>query len=155
MAYGFTLTSHQTNTLFLPGFVGFLLWSEPTLRRLGDPKVRQEWLRVLGIGALPLLTYLYLPIRAHAHPAYNWGDPETLYAFYYHVTGRMFAPLMFHQTHAFILDRLSGWVAALPRQFAWPLIGLAALGLGLFWREDSQKPLAFLLTWISAQMSSL
>ncbi len=148
LAYGFTLTSHQTNTLFLPGFVLFILWSEPRLRRLTSAAVRREWLAALGVGVLPLLTYLYLPLRARAHPAYNWGDPETLYAFYYHVSGRMFAPLMFQQHPAYIWDRLTAWAVNLPLELAWPLVALAALGLGVLWSGRPDRPLALLLTWI-------
>ena len=150
VAYGFALTSHQTNTLFLPGFVAFVLWSAPALRRLGDRAVRAEWAKTLGLGLLPLLTYAYLPLRARTHPAYNWGDPETLYAFYYHVTGRMFAPLMFHQKPAFLLDRLHAWATNLPLELAWPLVLLAVLGLGVCWRSRAERPLALLLTWVLA-----
>lgn len=148
LAYGFTLTSHQTNTLFLPGFVLFVLWSEPRLRRLADRAVRREWLQTLGLGALPLLTYLYLPLRARTHPVYNWGDPETLSAFYYHVTARIFAPLMFQPHPADILNRLHVWAVNLPLEFAWPLLTLAVLGLVCFWRQPESRPLALMLTWI-------
>lgn len=148
LAYGFTLTSHQTNTLFLPGFLLFILWSAPRLRRLAEASVRREWLGALGIGVLPLLTYAYLPLRARAHPAYNWGDPETLYAFYYQVTGRMFAPLMFQQHPAYIWERLTAWAVNLHLEFAWPLVALAAAGLGLLWGRRPDRPLALLLTWI-------
>ena len=148
LAYGFTLTSHQTNTLFLPGFLLFILWSAPRLRRLAEASVQREWLGALGIGVLPLLTYLYLPLRARAHPAYNWGDPETPFAFYYQVTGRMFASLMFQSHPAYIRDRLAAGAINLPLELAWPLVALAALGLGLLWSRRSDRPLALLLTWI-------
>lgn len=148
LAYGFALTSHQTNTLFLPGFLWFILWSAPRLRHLTSASVRREWLGALGIGILPLLTYAYLPLRARAHPAYNWGDPETLYGFYYHVTGRMFAPLMFQPHPAYVLDRLQAWAVNLPLELAWPLVALAAAGLGLLWSRRLDQPTALLLTWI-------
>lgn len=148
LAYGFALTSHQTNTLFLPGFVAFVLWSAPALRRWKDRAVRKEWARAFALGALPLLTYLYLPLRARTHPAYNWGDPETLHSFYYHVTGRLFAPLMFHQKPEFMLDRLRTWGQNLPMEFSWLLVAAAALGLALFWRRVAERPLALLLTWV-------
>ena len=148
LAYGFALTSHQSNTLFLPGFVAFVLWSAPALRRWKDREVSQEWAKTLGSGALPLLTYLYLPLRARTHPAYNWGDPETLSALYYHVTGRLFAPLMFHQKPEFVLDRLAAWSQNLPMEFSWLLVTAAAVGLALFWRRRADRPLALLLTWM-------
>ena len=150
LAYGFTLTSHQTNTLFLPGFVAFVLWSAPTLRCWKDCAVRKEWAKTLGLGALPLLTYLYLPLRARTHPAYNWGDVETPFAFFYHITGRAFALLMFHQTLPEVLDRLLAWAWNLRMEFSWPLTVLTVLGLGLFWVRRTERPVALLLTWIFA-----
>ena len=151
VAYGFALTCHQTNTLFLPGFLGFLLWSAPRLCRLRERAVRGVWARTLGLGALPLFCYLYLPLRARARPACNWGDPETLFAFFYHVTGRAYSAAMFHPPPGFALSRLLTWATQdLPGQFPWPLIAFAGLGLICFWARASERPLALLLTWIFA-----
>lgn len=149
VAYGFALTSHQTNTLFLPGFVAFVLWSAPALRQWQDKTVRREWAKTLGLGALPLLVYLYLPLRARMHPAYNWGDIETPFAFFYHVTGRVFAVDMFHDPLWKIKLRFLSWITtSIPSQFSWPLAALCVPGLGLFWQRREERPLAMLLTWI-------
>jgi len=148
VTYGFTLTCHQTNTLFLPGFIGFILWSQPALLGLRQAAVRRQWLRTLVCALPPLLFYLYLPIRAHTHPAYNWGDPETPFAFLYHVTGRAFASIMFHQQLAHTLMRLTSWGCNLGRELSWPVIALAALGLASLWRRDAERPIALLLTWV-------
>ena len=150
VAYGFTLTSHQTNTLFLPGFIAFVLWSAPALRRWQDRAVLTEWAGTLGLGALPLLTYLYLPLRARMHPAYNWGDPETPFAFFYHVTGRAFSQGMFHDPLWKVKAHFLSWVRDMPQEFSWLLVALSVLGLGLFWRQRAERPLALLLTWIIA-----
>jgi hypothetical protein len=149
LAYGFTLTSHQTNTLFLPGFLAFILWSDPALRQLGDRTVRNLWAKTLGMGALPLLLYAYLPLRARTHPAYNWGDIETPFAFFYHVTGRAFSAGMFHDPLPTVEWRLLKWAESLPKEFSWPLVALCILGLALFWRQRTERPLALLLTWIA------
>jgi len=149
VAYGFALTCHQTNTLFLPGFLAFILWSAPHLSRLRERAVRGVWARALGLGALPLLSYLYLPLRARAHAACNWGDPETLFAFYYHVTGRAYAGAMFHPPPGFALYKLLSWATSeLPGQFPWLLVAFAGLGLICFWLKAAERPLALLLTWI-------
>ena len=150
LAYGFALTCHQTNTLFLPGFLLFIFWSAPRLLGLRDRMVRAEWLRTLGIGALPLLTYLYLPLRARAHPAYNWGDPETPFAFYYHVTGRVYADAMFHESLREMWGRLWAYGSDLRLEFSWPIVGLAFLGLLRLWRRREERPLAALLCWVFA-----
>ncbi len=148
VAYGFTLTSHQTNTLFLPGFLGFIFWTDPALLRLREASVRKTWAKTLGLAALPLLVYAYLPIRARMHPAYNWGDPETLFAFWYHVTGRTFSAGMFTDPLSKVGQNLLRWATNLPKEFSWPLTALCVFGLGCFWRQRTERPLAFLLTWI-------
>ena len=148
LVYGFTLTCHQTNTLFVPGFLAFVFWSQPELLALRRSAVRRQWAATLACALPPLLLFLYLPLRAHAHPVYNWGDVETPFAFFYHVTGRQFADLMFHQTLANVGIRFQSWLFGLGLELPWPLIALAVLGLALFWRRVSDRPLAALLTWI-------
>lgn len=150
VGYGFALTCHQTNTLFLPGFLAFIFWSAPRLRRLGDHQVRLEWAKTLGLGLLPLLAYLYLPLRARMHPVYNWGDIETPFAFFYHVTGRTYADAMFHTTLHDIRAQLKIYALDLLSEFSWPVVLIAAFGLVRLWREKTERPLAFLLTWIFA-----
>ncbi|MGI4789835.1 MAG: protein O-mannosyl-transferase family [Janthinobacterium lividum] len=148
VAYGFTLTSHQTNTLFLPGFIAFILWSAPALRNWKDKSVCKEWAKTLGMGALPLLTYLYLPLRARMHPAYNWGDVETPFAFFYHVTGQAYSQWLFYDPLWKVKGHFLTWMAAMPMEFSWPLVALCILGLALFWQRREDRPLALLLTWI-------
>ena len=150
VGYGFALTCHQTNTLFLPGFVTFILWSSPRLLRLRERGVRAEWAKTLGWGLLPLLIYLYLPIRARMHPVYNWGDPETPFAFWYHVTGRTYADGMFHETLGDIRGQLKIYALNLRAEFSWPVVAVAGFGLFRLWQERSDQPLAFLLCWIFA-----
>ncbi|MEW6607162.1 MAG: DUF2723 domain-containing protein [bacterium] len=47
-------------------------------------------LKMLCLFILPLFLYLYLPIRASAHPPVNWGDPETLGRFIEHITAKWY-----------------------------------------------------------------
>ena len=148
VGYGFALTCHQTNTLFLPGFLTFVLWSEPRLLRLREPHVRMEWAKTLGLGLLPLLIYLYLPIRARMHPAYNWGDVETPFAFYYHVTGRAYSESMFHMSLREVWGQLQFYANNMHLEFFWPVVAIAGFGLVYLWRAGKERPLAFLLTWI-------
>ncbi len=148
VAYGFTLTCHQTNTLFVPGFLAFVFWSQPGLLALRRAAVRRQWAGTLACALPPLLLFLYLPLRAHAHPVYNWGDVETPFAFFYHITGRQFSELMFHQPLAQVFVRFQSWLFGLGLELPWPLIALAVLGLALFWRQALDRPLAALLTWI-------
>jgi len=146
IAYGFAMTNGQINTLFVPGFLAFALWSDPGLRKWRLPALRLFWLRLVGLACLPLLSYAYLPLRARARPAVNWGDPSTPFAFWYHVTGRAYAPLMFHAPPAQARLMFSVWARNLNGEFAWPLVALAVYGLVVLARRAPQS--AFLLGWV-------
>ncbi len=147
LCYGLAMTNHQLNTLFLPGFVSFILLTDPTLRTLRDKTVRGRWGKTIGVGLLPLLSYAYIPIRARMHPLMNWGDPETWNSFLYHITGRQYAYAMFQLPRAYILSNLKLWAAGLGHELSWAIIGLAVLGLVLLWRRD--RALAGLLSWMT------
>lgn len=146
VVYGFAMTNGQINTLFLPGFLAFVLWSDPHLRGWRAPHTRRVWLRLAVLACLPLLSYAYLPIRALARPAVNWGDPRTPFAFWYHVTGRLYAPLMFHSPPALVRHVFLVWARNLNGEFAWPLVGLAVYGLTVLARR--MPPGALLLGWV-------
>lgn len=145
---GLAMTNSQINTLFLPGVIACIFWSRPDLLRLRQAAVRAVWLKTLGIGVLPLLSYLYLPLRARMHPAVNWGDPETLYAFYYHVTGQPYAQLMFHLPRQVVWWDLCNWGRGLGNEYPWAMFVLSAIGLWAVWQRRETRPVALLLSWI-------
>lgn len=145
---GLAMTNGQINTLFLPGIAFFVLWVRPELRQLGRAAIRTEWLQTLGVGALPLLLYAYLPLRALADPPVNWGDPRTLFGFWYHVTGRPYADRMFSMPWHTVQSHLADWTRGLGAELTWPIIAAAIWGLVSLWRRSESRPTAFLLSWI-------
>lgn len=148
VVFGLSMTNSQINTLFLPGVVAFVLWSRPELLRLRIGATRAAWLKTLSFGALPLLSYLYLPIRAHVHPVVNWGDPETLYGFYYHVTGQAYGQSMFHASAIKVWMNLLHWGFMLSNEYPWAMYALSALGAFAIWSRRESRPAALLLTWV-------
>lgn len=151
---GLAMTNGQINTLFLPGVALFVLWARPELRRLGRAEVRREWLLTLGVGALPLLLYAYLPLRALADPPINWGDPRTPYAFWFHVSARPYADRMFSlpwhdpRTHEDVQSHLAQWAHGLGGEMTWPLVVMALWGAASLWRRAESRPTALLLCWV-------
>jgi hypothetical protein len=90
LTLGLSFTNHMTTILLAPAL---LFWF---FHRLG---FSSRSLRRVMLLAPPfmagLLPYLYLPLRAAASPRFNWGDPETPWAFWRHLTGAQFGVWMF------------------------------------------------------------
>ncbi|MEO7716529.1 MAG: DUF2723 domain-containing protein [Capsulimonas sp.] len=148
LAYGFAVTNHQINTLFVPGFIAFILMTDRRLLALRDRAVRKQWAATLAIALAPLLSYAYLPIRAAAKPAANWGDITSPFAFWFHITGRQYADAMFHTKLPEVLGKLAEWFFGLGRELTWVGVALAFVGLILLWVRREHRPLALLLSWI-------
>jgi tetratricopeptide (TPR) repeat protein len=78
----------ETQALVLPAaalFVGLTLW--PRLRTAARKPDGAAWARaalpLLGLAALGVSIYLYLPIRARLAPVLNWGDPKDWQQFWW------------------------------------------------------------------------
>jgi hypothetical protein len=120
---GLCLTNHLTSALLWPGF-GLALW----LRRR---EVAGRTLAAgLGLAALGVSVYAFLPIRSAQFPVFDWGGVRTLEAFWRHVSGAQYRVWMFASGEAF-LRNLREFLGLLPAGFGWPLLGFAVAGL---WR---------------------
>ncbi len=90
--FGLSGGIHGTAIFFAPA----LAW----LAFTGLP--REKRLRTLGgillFGLLGASVYLYLPLRAAAEPAFNWGHPDTWERFLSHVSDRKDAEFHFSGT---------------------------------------------------------
>jgi hypothetical protein len=80
---GLALGVHHATVLMTLPAAFYLAW----IRR--KPSVK-TLLLAAAAGLAGLSVYLYLPIRAAQHPILNWGDPETLQRFWYHVSGKQY-----------------------------------------------------------------
>lgn len=79
--FGLSLTNHHLMLMAGPPVALLIL--------ITQPRILLNWrliLKGIGLFALGLSLYLYLPIRASYDPAINWGDPATSEQFWQHVT---------------------------------------------------------------------
>src|SRR5688572_29029783 len=81
-AGAFSFTNHLMTNLLLPGLALIVFSGANVKQRI--QAVLQQW-RVLVPALLPLLLYLYLPLRAAQSPYMNWGSPNTFGDFRRHV----------------------------------------------------------------------
>ncbi len=122
--WGLSLGNHPTALLCGP-LVALSLWR---LRRFG-------LIGVVGIG-LGLAVYSYLPLRAAASPAINWGDPRTPERFWWVVSGAPYRQFIFSVPLASIPQRLLAWAGLVAQQFGWIGLAVAALGAAGLWTAD-------------------
>jgi hypothetical protein len=72
VAVGVALAHHRSGALALPGIAATLV-TVGSVWRVG----LKAWLIVAGLGLVPLLSYLYLPLRAQQGPPFHQWHPET------------------------------------------------------------------------------
>ncbi|HET9494099.1 MAG TPA: DUF2723 domain-containing protein [Chloroflexia bacterium] len=133
---GLSLTNHFLTFLLLPGIVVLLItpWRNA---RANLSVVLRHAVTLIAAALVPLLLYLYLPIRASADPLIEWGLPETWSNFWRHVTARGYqgffggGDLGSRLTDAFIYaaNQFGPWLG---------LLLLVPVGIGLvhLWRAD-------------------
>lgn len=125
---GLSLTNHMMTILLAPGLLIMLLAGSDWRGRL--KAVLSHWHVVLPAAALPLLLYLYLPIRSSQSPVMNWGAPSTWDDFYRHITGWQYRVYLFG-TAGENLERVLNYAA----QQWWvltPLVFVAGM-VGAYW----------------------
>lgn len=88
LSWGFSLTNHMMALFLFPGILVVLIFGKLGIKR-------SEILKAAGLWFLPLLLYLYLPIRSAMQPVLDYGDPQTLKGFIWMVTGEQFRKIMF------------------------------------------------------------
>ncbi len=84
VAGSFSFTNHLMTSLLVPGLALVVLFGEGWNKRLRA--VLREW-RVIIPSLLPLLLYLYLPLRMAQDPYMNWGSPDSWGDFRRHISG--------------------------------------------------------------------
>lgn len=94
---GLTFTNHFMSVALLPSLALLLFWPQPPIvtevrgRAVQPDAPLWRWLLayipwLLVAGLVPLLLYLYLPLRSAQVPPMNWGSPSTWGDFWRHVT---------------------------------------------------------------------
>jgi hypothetical protein len=123
VALGLSFTNHLTTVLLAAPMLVWYFW------RVGVG--RRAWWRLAYLVPpflLGLAPYAYLPVRAAADPWFNWGDPQTPWALWRHVTGAQFQGWMFTNRETFG-PHTSYALGHLADQLLYAGLGLALLGL--------------------------
>ncbi len=119
---GISFTHHMQTIFVVPASIFFIIvvcWQNRKYSSfLPSPS---SLAKMFCCFILPLLLYLYLPIRASAHPPLNWGAPDTLPQFVDYITLKAykhffisspqiwFQNLQHHLTH-FFTHQFTPWI---------------------------------------------
>ncbi|MFH1860349.1 MAG: DUF2723 domain-containing protein [bacterium] len=111
LVLGLSFTHHLQTIFIVPAAIYFLL-----VANWGDIKKikRNTLLKAAAIFFIPLVLYLYLPLRAAAHPAANWGDPQTLERFIAHISAAAYKGFFSAET---LLTNFISHLQFFPKQF--------------------------------------
>ncbi len=124
LAAGFGLTNHH----YLMVLLGPALLVTALGRRDHRAVFRTQIGWVLGLGALPLLTYGLLPIRASADALLNFGDPSSAERFWAVLTAQQFQGSV-SAVNVSVMSNLGVALEMIIRSVGMPVIALALLGL--------------------------
>lgn len=137
LSLGLGLTHHASLAFFGLVLVLYLLLTERGLWR--QPR---RWARLIGLTALPVLVFLYLPIRGAQGAPLAPPDLTTWQGFWAHVLARGFAGDMFAFTRPDLLaGRLPVLGNILTFEFNLPLLVAMALGAALLLLRDGRLAL--------------
>lgn len=82
---GLSFANHMTTILLVPGIL-YLIY-----KKCGPSAKLLKYSAILSLPfILGLSTYLYLPIRAAHNPLLNWGDPDSFFTFFNHISGKQY-----------------------------------------------------------------
>jgi hypothetical protein len=141
-AIGLALGNHITIALIAAAWLVAAGMSDPARARIWLLGRRLCW---IGLGTL---VYLYLPLRAAAHPPVNWGDPHDWAGFWWVVSGRPYRELAFGIPAGFLYGRIGAWATLLVQQFGWVGLGLGFVGL-LYGGGRSRR-----FVWLTAALAA-
>ncbi len=139
---GLAFSSHQMSFIIFPALIYFLVAT--------DKKVFAGWNvpKMIGLFALGLLPFIYLPIRALEHPAYMWGDPSTWHGFWAMITRQEYARSGNFQYFNYSLARVWDWLKLITfKEFYVVGFLLGIIGLVGYWKKD-KKIAIFILSMI-------
>lgn len=115
---GLSFSNHMSTIFLLPELLVLLFTTHPRSEGFGKGLMLSA-----AAFALGLLPYLYLPLRAAAEPALNWGNPVDFERLFWHVSGKQYSVWMFSGADAWgkqftyaleAFARDSVWLALLP-----------------------------------------
>jgi tetratricopeptide (TPR) repeat protein len=128
---GLALGAHITFFFYFPA-VAAVIWC---IRWRGSRWSLNEVCLILFLFILGGSIYLYLPLRAVAHPYFDWGEPETLRKFLIHVSDRKDSSVHLNLPIGNLSGQFLLFLDLLLRQFTALGVPLIVVGGVRLWRR--------------------
>jgi len=137
-AAGLGLAHHRTSLFFTAPLLLWALWAT-------RPRPLRLLAATTGWACLPLLLYLWLPVRSACHPPLNWGNTSGSWLWFWeHINGSLYLAFVLRTGAAAVISQVGAWGAALGRQLG--LAGVLLIAIGLVGMLRSRhRPLGVLL----------
>ena len=143
LVFGLGMTHHRMIALMLPAALVFIFWTDPGLIR--QPR---RWVAPLLCAFIPLLLYLYLPIRGQAVTSLDGTFVPTLAGTLDWITARGYS--IFLTGNPFGVERnASSIIALFLDQLGVLTIAAAVMGLVTAWKFSRRRYVFLLLATLS------
>jgi len=128
-AVGLSMAHHRMTLLLVPALAVFVLWTEPALLR--QPR---RWPLLLAALLVPLLLYVYIPLRGLVTTSLDGRYETTWQGFWSWVMASQYGAFL--SGNPFGLQRDAGFYGSLFRsQFGWLGLVVGVLGFAALWRR--------------------
>lgn len=135
---GLAMALHQTVVLMLPAWFALII--------LADWRIVmrvKEFCIAVAAALFGFAVQLYLPLRATQKPVLNWGDPETLSQFLWHLLRKGYPEEPHSRNFALLWEQLKAF--SLTHEFGWLGLGLILFALVKLWFRQRDVVVAYLL----------
>lgn len=138
--FGLGFGNHITILLLVPAGLLAVIYS---IRRSNSWRMALAQISLVMAG---LLVYIYLPLRAQAYPAINWGNPQSWKGFIWEISANPYQGLLFGTETPVLWERIRSVARLLSDQFG--VLGLVAGAIGVIQYSFRIKALRWSLIWI-------
>jgi tetratricopeptide (TPR) repeat protein len=140
---GLSFCNHMSTIFLLPGLAVLVLWKHAAREGFW-----RDAALAVAVFAAALLPYLYLPLRAAAHPWLNWGNPVTAEALYRHLSGAQYSVWMFTSFDAW-KEQFVYAFTAFGRDLVYVGLATSLLGIVIAWRRSARLSWYLLLLFVT------
>ncbi|MEW6618609.1 MAG: DUF2723 domain-containing protein [bacterium] len=132
---GLSFTHHMQSIFLIPPAIYLIAVITYQMKKEKTQKILTPYhlFKMFICFFLPLLLWLYLPIRASTNPIHNWGDPQTVDRFIEHIRGGQYGYYFSSSIKELTIRIFTHLTRFFPHQWTLYLVWVGIVGMiGLF-----------------------